>query len=28
MHWRFEPALMNGVPISVRFVLTMPFRLH
>ena len=28
MNWRFEPALLNGVPQTARFKLTMPFRLR
>jgi len=28
MKWRFEPALLNGVPQYARFTLTMPFRLQ
>lgn len=28
MQWRFEPALLNGVPQYARFKLTMPFRLR
>jgi len=27
MDWTFEPALLNGVPQTARFLLTMPFRL-
>ncbi|WP_026939452.1 energy transducer TonB [Holophaga foetida] len=28
MQWRFEPAMLNGVPQFGRFTLTMPFRLR
>ncbi len=28
LHWRFAPALLNGVPQYARFRLTMPFRLR
>lgn len=28
MNWRFEPAMLNGVPQTARFRLTMPFRLR
>jgi len=28
MTWRFEPALLNGVPQTARFLLTMPFHLR
>jgi TonB family protein len=28
MAWRFEPAMLNGAPQRVRFLLTMPFRLR
>ena len=27
MGWKFEPALLNGVPQTARFKLTMPFKL-
>jgi protein TonB len=27
MHWRFEPALLNGKPVHARFKVTVPFRL-
>ena len=27
MQWRFEPAMLNGVPQTAKFKLTMPFRL-
>jgi protein TonB len=28
MSWKFEPAMLNGVPQTARFKLTMPFKLR
>lgn len=28
MQWKFEPAMLNGVPQTARFKLTMPFKLR
>jgi len=28
MQWKFEPAMLNGVPQTAKFKLTMPFKLR